>query len=120
MLERLEWETLETRHAKYQLTMMFKIIHGLVDIPADDNLTAASTRTRAHHSHKFRHIPASTDYYIKKASFQRVTNDDIKEGMAEQGVTGVHRITVRRDGTLKPTYTFVLTFNSLTYLQLLK
>ena len=57
---------------------------------------------------------------IKKASFQRVTNDDIKEGMAEQGVTGVRRITVRRDGTLKPTNTFVLTFNSLTYLQLLK
>ena len=63
MLEHLEWETLETRRAKYQLTMMFKIIHGLVDIPADDHLTAASTRTRAHHSHKFRHIPASTDYY---------------------------------------------------------
>ena len=63
MLEHLEWETLEARRAKYQLTKMFKIIHGLVDIPADDHLTAASTRTRAHHSHKFRHIPASTDYY---------------------------------------------------------
>ena len=57
MLEHLEWETLETRRAKYQLTMMIKIIHGLVDIPADDHLTAASTRTRAHH------VPASTDYY---------------------------------------------------------
>ena len=71
MLEHLEWETLETRRAKYHLTMMFKIIHGVVDIPADDHLTAASTRTRAHHSHKFRHIPASTDYY-KTASFRRL------------------------------------------------
>ena len=32
--------------------------------------------------------------------------------MAEQGVTDVRRIIVRRDGTLKPTNTFVLTFNS--------
>ena len=63
MLEHLEWETLETRRAKYQLSMMFKIIRGLVDIPADDHLTAASTRTRAHHSHKFRHTQASTNYY---------------------------------------------------------
>ena len=55
MLEHLEWETLVTRRAKYQLTMMFKIIHGLVDISADDHLTAASTRTRAHTS--------PTDYY---------------------------------------------------------
>ena len=63
MLEHLELETLETRHAKYQLTMMFKSIHGLVDIPADDHLTVASTRTRAHLSHKLKHIPASIDYY---------------------------------------------------------
>ena len=32
--------------------------------------------------------------------------------MAEQGVTDVRRITVRRDGVIKPTNTFVLTFNS--------
>ena len=42
MLEHLEWKTLETRRGKFQLTMMFKIIHGLVDITADGNLTAAS------------------------------------------------------------------------------
>ena len=32
--------------------------------------------------------------------------------MAEQGVTDVRRITVRRDGVIKPTHTYVLTFNS--------
>ena len=32
--------------------------------------------------------------------------------MAEQGVTDVCRITVRRDGIIKPTNTFVLTFYS--------
>ena len=38
-----------------------------------------------------------------------MTSDDIKEGMAEQGVKGVRRITVRRDGVIKPTHTYVLT-----------
>ena len=33
MLEHLEWESLEARRIKCQLTMMFKIINGLVDIP---------------------------------------------------------------------------------------
>ena len=31
MLDHLEWESLEARRAKNQLTMFFKIIHGLVD-----------------------------------------------------------------------------------------
>ena len=45
-------------------------------------------------------------------ALSKVTEEHIKEGMAEQGVTGVRRITVRRDGVLKPTNTFVLTFIS--------
>ena len=45
-------------------------------------------------------------------ALSRVTNDEIKEGMAEQGVMDVRRITVRHDGIIKPTNTFVLTFNS--------
>ena len=46
------------------------------------------------------------------SALSRVTSDDIKEGMAEQGVTDVRRNTVRHDGIIKPIYTFVLTFNS--------
>ena len=34
-----------------------------------------------------------------------MTSDDIKEGMVEQGVTDVRRITVRRDGEIKLTNT---------------
>ena len=63
MLEHLEWECLEARRAKHQLTVFFKIVHGLVDIPATDYLTPASNRTRSQHSLKFRHIPTSSDYY---------------------------------------------------------
>ena len=42
----------------------------------------------------------------------RVTSDDIKEGMVEQGVRDVRRFTVRCDGETKLTNTYVLTFNS--------
>ena len=70
MLENLNWETLETRRTKSQLTMMFKIPHGLVDIPADDYLTPASTRTRALHTKKLRQYASSTDA-LKYSFFPR-------------------------------------------------
>ena len=49
---------------------------------------------------------------IRCPAVTRVTSDDIKEGMVEQGVTDVRRITVRRDGIMKLNNTYVLTFNS--------
>ena len=63
MLDHLEWETLESRRTKNQLTMLFKIIHGLVDIPASDYITPANTRTRSSHSLKFRQFSSSSDYF---------------------------------------------------------
>ena len=63
MLEHLEWESLESRRVKCQLTMLFKIINDLLDIPPDQYLREASTRTRSHYSHKCRHVPASSDYF---------------------------------------------------------
>ena len=64
MLDHLEWESLETKLTKCQLTMLFKIVNDLVDIPQEEYLTPASKRTRTRHSHKFRQIPASSDYYL--------------------------------------------------------
>ena len=49
---------------------------------------------------------------IRCPALSRVTNYDIKEIMAEQGVTDVRRNTERRDGVIKATFTYVLTFNS--------
>ena len=63
MIEHLEWESLEARRAKHQLIMLFKFIHDLVDIPANEYLTPASNRTRSQNSFKFRQIPTSSDYY---------------------------------------------------------
>ena len=42
----------------------------------------------------------------------RQSNEHILEFMEEQGVTDVCRINVHRDGVLKPTNTFVFTFNT--------
>ena len=42
----------------------------------------------------------------------RQSNGHILEFMEEQGVTDVRRINVHRDGVLKPTNTFVFTFNT--------
>ena len=45
-------------------------------------------------------------------ALNKVTPKHIIEFMGEQGVTDVRRITIRRDGIIKPTNTFVLTFNT--------
>ena len=44
----------------------------------------------------------------------RVKSDDIKEGMVEQGVTDIRRISVRHDGVTKLTNTYVLNSPNLT------
>ena len=50
MLETLNWDTLERRRDQARLTMMFRIVHQLVDIPAETCLTPSSQtgRTRGH------------------------------------------------------------------------
>ena len=44
MLHNLHWETLETRHKKLQLTMLYKIIHQLVEIDPGPFLTPTKPR----------------------------------------------------------------------------
>ena len=61
MLEDLNWDTLETRRPKSQVTMMFKIINDLVDMQAADFVTPASARTRSHQGKKLRQYATSTD-----------------------------------------------------------
>ena len=63
MLDHSNWETLKSRRTNAQLTMMFRIVNSLVDVPLEQYLTPASSRTRSAHSHKFRHISTTTSYY---------------------------------------------------------
>ena len=63
MLDHLKWETLETRRAKIQLSLLYKVVEDLIDIPAAKYLTPSTARTRAAHSRKFRQISTSTDSF---------------------------------------------------------
>ena len=47
MLDHLQLKGLESRRFKCQLTLMFKIVHGLVDILPEKYLTSASTMTKS-------------------------------------------------------------------------
>ena len=67
----LNWETLESRWKKIQLTMLFKIINDLVDIPAEDYLMPSNTRIRAQHSKKLRQYSTKTDT-LKLSFFPRI------------------------------------------------
>ena len=60
MLDHLQWESLEARRSKIQLTLFYKVVHDLVDIPASSYLTP---RTRSSHTKKFRQFSPSTDCF---------------------------------------------------------
>ena len=71
MLGDLQWETFESRRTKIQLTMLFKIVNDLVDIPAEEYLSPARTRTRALHVHSKRLSSIwPNQIHINTASFQ--------------------------------------------------
>ena len=70
MLNQLQWDTLEVRRCKLQLTMFYKIVNNIVDIDKDLYLTPAMAKTRASHSKKFRQISTSRDCF-KNSFFPR-------------------------------------------------
>jgi hypothetical protein len=56
MLKELGLDNLEQRREDQRLTLMYKLVNGLVVVqPADIGLLPADSRTRAAHSQKFRH-----------------------------------------------------------------
>ena len=63
MLEDLQWESLQSRRMKSQLTMFYKIINNLVDIPANDYLSFSGSRTRSSHCYKIRQFRVSSNTF---------------------------------------------------------
>ncbi len=66
MLNRLEWNTLETRrHLRDHgdATMFFKIFHGQVNIPLPPIIMAADNQTRCLHHYKLWVIPSACLLY---------------------------------------------------------
>ena len=49
MVNKLQWESLETRRRNDRLTMLYRIQHGLVDIHPDSYLQQSDRRTRGEH-----------------------------------------------------------------------
>ena len=73
MLDQLGWESLESRRTKAQLTMFYKIVNGLVDIPSDQYLTPMSSRTRSTNNRKFR-LPSTSTSYYRNSFFPRTVS----------------------------------------------
>ena len=52
---KLKWPTLEARRHDQRLTLMYKVVHGLVAVtPGDLGIENADGRTRRTNRHKFR------------------------------------------------------------------
>ena len=71
MLDYLGWESHEMRRSKLQLIVLYKIVHGLIDIPPTDYLTQTSSRTRTAHKYKYQQYSISTDCF-KYSFFPRI------------------------------------------------
>ena len=67
MLDHLQVESLESRRSKIQLTLFYKVVCDLVDIPSSACLTRSTARTRSSHTKKFRRVSPSTECF--KSSF---------------------------------------------------
>ena len=63
MIDQLQCESQESRRSKIHLTLSFKVIHNLNDIPPANHLTPSTTRTRVTHSKKYRQFSPSTDSF---------------------------------------------------------
>ena len=61
MIQSLGWESLQVRRLKMRIILLFKIIHDLIDIPADQ-LNSSNARTRGHNM-RYRQISARQNYY---------------------------------------------------------
>ena len=70
MLDYLGWESHETRRSKLQLIVLYKIVHGLIDIPPDDYSIQGDSRTRAAHKFKYQRYSTSIESY-KNSFFPR-------------------------------------------------
>ena len=69
MLDKLDWPPLEKRRKNQRLTVMFKIVDGLVAVPSS-HLVQADSRTKANHIYKFKTISSSSAAY-KNSFFPR-------------------------------------------------
>ena len=61
MLEELNWSSLEERWNNASVTMLYKVVNGLVAVDASDELINSDMRTCANSSHSYRHFSSNTE-----------------------------------------------------------
>ena len=85
MLAELGLSTLEERRKHQRMTLMYKIVHGYVQITREHlDLEDAYSRTRASHSHKFCQIQCKTTEYLHSFSPKSVPEwNSLPASMAE-------------------------------------
>ena len=71
MISILDWETLETRHQKARLSMLYKAINSLTAIPLDHYQPSTATSTRSFHGQNFILPPCRTDVYKRSFSLRQ-------------------------------------------------
>ena len=74
MLERLEWDSLQTRRRTIRLTLFGKVLRGEVAVPTEDILYINRSNTRAGARGHYQHIRANTETY-KQSFFPRTLKD---------------------------------------------
>ena len=74
MLSTLKWPVLYERRRWARLTLLYKLLHNLLQIPERYLPSLSTSRTRCHHNFKFTHYQTSIDNY-KYAFFPRTVPD---------------------------------------------
>ena len=74
MLSTLKWPVLYERRRWARLTLLYKLLHNLLQIPECYLPSLSTSRTRCHHNFKFTHYQTSINNY-KYAFFPRTVPD---------------------------------------------
>jgi hypothetical protein len=53
MIQELGWKILQDRRKDIRLTMLYKIVNEIANVPTEDLLIPSENRTRSEHGHKF-------------------------------------------------------------------
>ena len=74
MMQKLDWKPLADRRREQRLIMMYRIINGLIAIPAETHITPNRGTTRSKNSQKLRIFSCNTDTF-KYSFFPRTVVD---------------------------------------------
>jgi hypothetical protein len=63
MIQELGWKNLKDRRKDIRLTMLYKIVNNIANVPKDEILIPSDIRNRSEHGHKFCILAQNTNEY---------------------------------------------------------